>query len=191
MSQRFCFTIVVLSVVTVALGTRPRAATSRFSALAVNMTGQNTGASSRLDIEVDRWSSDADRDRLAIVGDSDGATAVVELLQRGQRLGFVRTAGQVGNDITFARDAPGPDGSHRVLIVLARSVSAGEINRSSITQDYPFTVIELRVPATGAGVGTMTVGAKVRFRRGSDQVDTEKYSGGTIELREVKGSPRS
>jgi hypothetical protein len=173
----------------IVLGAHPHAVTSRFRALAVNMTGQNTGASSRVDIEVDRWSSDADRDRLAIVGESDGATAVVELLQRGERLGFVRTAGQVGNDITFARDIAGPDGSHHVLIVLARSVSAGEITRNSSTQDYPFTVIDLRVPASGSGVGTMTVGAKVRFRRGSDQIETEKYSGGTIELREVKGAP--
>jgi hypothetical protein len=153
------------------------------------MTSQSSGTNARLQIKVDRWSSDADRDALAIADQENGIAAVARLLHDGERIGFVRTAGRIGNTITFARDVRHRDGTHRVLIVLSRILSAREIQRSTPTADYPFTVIELHLDAGGSGEGTMTVGAKVRFHRGDDQIEMEKYSGGAILLRDVKTAP--
>ena len=166
--------------------TQPKAAPERFTAVAVNMTNQNTGGVGALEIVIDRWSSETDRDALAIAGQESGFAAVTKLLQDGSRIGFVRMSSRIGTDVKFARDVRHSDGSRRVVIVVQRRLGFSEVNNASPTVDYPLTVIELHLDPRGVGEGTMTVGAKVTFQRGIDQIDTDKYMAGTIRLKEVR-----
>ena len=110
-------------------------------------------------------------------------------VQGRPRIGFVRVAGRLGNDIQFARQVPHSDGSRRIVIVLARQLTFNEVNRGSSTADYPFTVIELRLDAAGGGDGRMSVGAKIKVHKGSDQIEHEDYAAGTVLLKDAR-SPR-
>lgn len=159
-----------------------------FTAVAVNMGGRNLGATNKLDIVIDHWSTAAERDALAIADQESGPQAVTRQLRAGSRIGFVRLAGGVADDVTFARQIERSDGSRRVLIVLARVLAFPEVQRQSRTLDYPYTVIELRVDPSGSGEGTITVGTQVKFERGTDQIAIEKYNSASIVLKTVKAT---
>jgi hypothetical protein len=162
-------------------------ATERFTAFAVSMTNGAAGRSSNLELVVDHWSTPADRDDLAAALEEQGPEGLLKRLQERPRIGYVRAGGRLGNDISFARQVQHSDGSRRIVVVLARQLSFNEVSRGSPTQDYPFTVIELRLDAAGGGDGRMSVGARITVRKGSDQIEHED-AGGTVLLKDVKVS---
>src|SRR5687767_997197 len=86
---------------------------ARFTAAAVDM---NRGAAGTVEFVVNRWSSDADRDRLTTVMFDKGPEKLLEALQRLPRLGYIRTPGTVGWDIRFAHQIPAKDGGERVVL---------------------------------------------------------------------------
>src|SRR3954470_9454695 len=130
----------------------------RFTAFAVNMTNRSTGASARMDIVINRWSTEAEREALASADEEIGTQAVVDRLQDGTRIGFIRVGNRLGEEVTFAREVRRSDGSRRIEILMARNLRFREIVGASPTTDYPFTVVELHVNANGLGEGTMSVG---------------------------------
>jgi hypothetical protein len=160
----------------------------RFTAFAVSMTNGATGRSSNLEVVIDRWSTPADRDDLAAALDEQGPEGLLKRLQGRPRIGYVRAAGRLGTDIPFARQVQHSDGSRRIVIVLARKLAFNEVNPASSTEDYPFTVIELRLDAAGGGDGRMSIGARIKVHKGSDQIEHEDYSGGNVLLKDVKVS---
>src|SRR6185436_16911862 len=60
----------------------------RFTAMAVNM---NAGRSGIVEIGVDRWSSDADRDKLLNIVMTQGPEKLLDALQDMPRMGYLRT----------------------------------------------------------------------------------------------------
>jgi hypothetical protein len=158
----------------------------RFTAFAVSMTNGATGRTSKLELIIDRWSTTSDRDDLAAALAEQGPNGLLKSMQARPRIGFIHVAGRIGNDIQFARQVQHADGTRRVVIVLPRRLSFNEVNPSSTTEDYPYTVIELHLDAAGAGDGKMSVGAKISMNKGSDQIDHEDYTGGAVLLKDVK-----
>jgi hypothetical protein len=75
----------------------------RFTAFAVSMTNGAAGRNSNLELVIDRWSTPADRDDLAAALDEQGPEGLLKRLQGRPRIGYVRAAGRLGNDIPFAR----------------------------------------------------------------------------------------
>src|SRR5262249_27965478 len=65
----------------------------RFTAAAINM---NRGAAGSIDIQVDRWSSDAERDRLINALTTKGADKLLDVLQDLPVKGNFRAPGQLG-----------------------------------------------------------------------------------------------
>jgi hypothetical protein len=163
-------------------------APERFTAFAVSMTNGATGRSSNLELVIDHWSTSADRDDLAAALDEQGPEGLLKRLQGRPRVGYVRAAGRLGNDIPFAREVQHSAGTRHIVIVLARRLSFNEVNPSSATEEYPFTVIELRLDAAGGGDGRMSVGARIKVHKGSDQIEHEDYTGGNVLLKDVKVS---
>src|SRR5262249_52163711 len=85
----------------------------RFTANAVNM---NRGAAGNIEIVINRWSTDAQRDKLMAVMLEKGPDKLLDALQDMPRMGYFRTPGQVGIDIHFARRLPLPEGGERVVL---------------------------------------------------------------------------
>jgi hypothetical protein len=158
----------------------------RFTAFAVSMTNGATGRTSKLELVIDRWSTSADRDDLAASLFEQGPSGLLKNMQARPRIGFVRVAGRLGTDIPFARQVQHSDGTRRIVVVLPRQLSFSEVNRSSLTEDYPYTVIELHLDAAGGGDGKMSVGARIKVNKGSDQIDHEDFTGGAVLLKDVK-----
>ncbi len=134
-----------------------------FSAFAINMgslTG-GSGATAQLIMTVNRWSTQAERDALFTTLREKGAEAMLSELQRAKRVGSLRTPNSIGYEIRLALEEPGKDGGRRVLLVTDRPVGFSEATNRPPSIDYPFTVIDIQMPAEGRGKGTMSIAAKI------------------------------
>lgn len=132
-----------------------------FTTFAVNMGARTGGGTAQLILTVNRWNSQADRDALFTTLKEKGQEAMLSQLQKAKRVGSLRTPNSIGYDIRLALDEPGKDGGRRVLLVTDRPVGFGEAVNRPQSIEYPFTVIDIQMPSTGFGQGTMSIAAKI------------------------------
>jgi len=144
----------------------------RYAANAINM---NRGAAGTIEIAVNRWSSDKDRDRLMSVLLEKGPEKLLDVLQDMPRMGYFRTPNSIGWDIHFARKMPLPDGGERVVLVTDRRINFWEAANRPRSIDYPFTVIELRINKDGEGEGKMSIATKIIPDKENNIVTLENY----------------
>jgi len=156
---------------------------ARFVATAVDM---NRGAAGTVEFIVNRWSSEADRDRLMAVMFDKGPGKLLDALQGMPRIGFIRTPGSIGWDIRFARHIPDADGGERVLLVTDRRMGFREVANRHRTVDYPFTVIELRMQQSGEGEGKVSVATRIIPDKMNNLVTLENYEIQPVMLTSVK-----
>jgi hypothetical protein len=155
----------------------------RFIANAVNM---NRGAAGNIEIVVERWSTDANRDKLMKVMMDKGPDKLLDVLQDMPRMGYFRAPGQVGIDIHFARRMPQPEGGERVVLVTDRRIGFWEAANQPRSIDYPFTVIELRLNRDGEGEGKMSLATKIIADKENNIVTLENYDIQPVMLNNVK-----
>ena len=147
-------------------------APARFAAFAVNM---NRGAAGSVELVINRWSSDADRDRLMSVMFDKGQERLLQELQKMPRMGYIRTPGRIGWDIHFAAHVPAKDGGERIVLVTDRHMGFREVANRHRSVDYPFTIIELNVPKSGDGDGKITVATRIIPDKEGRIVTLENY----------------
>ncbi len=158
----------------------------RFTALAVNIgTPGRTGAGT-VEIQVDRWSTDEDRDKLLTVLKEQGPDKLLEALQKMPRVGFIRTPNSIGYDLHFARKAPLPDGGERVVIATDRRIGFWEAANRPRSIDYPFTLIEMRIRPDGEGEGKMSLATKITTENDGKTIVLENYSSQPVMLTTVR-----
>jgi hypothetical protein len=155
----------------------------RFTAAAINM---NRGAAGTIEIVVNRWSTDAERDRLMSVMMEKGPDKLLDALQGMPRIGYFRTPNSIGWDLHFARKMPGADGGERVVLVTDRRIEFWEAANRPRSIDYPFTVIELRLNADGVGEGKMSLATKIIADREANIVTLENFDLQPVMLTNVK-----
>src|SRR5437763_9888925 len=155
----------------------------RYVANAVDM---NRGGANTIEIAVDRWSTDAQRDKLMSVMMAKGPEKLLDVLQDMPRMGYFRAPGNLGWDIHFARKVPLPDGGERVVLVTDRRIGFWEASRQPRSIDYPFTVIELRLNRDGEGEGKLSLATKIIPDKEGNIVTLENYDLQPVLLTHVK-----
>jgi hypothetical protein len=158
----------------------------RFTALAVNMGTAGRAGAGTVDIQVDRWSTDAERDTLLTVLREQGPDKLLDTLQKMPRVGFIRTPNSIGYDLHFARKNPIPDGGERVTIATDRRIGFWEAANRPRSIDYPFTLIEMRIGKNGEGEGKMSIATKITTEDDGKQIVLENYSSQPVMLTTVK-----
>ncbi|HJZ77815.1 MAG TPA: hypothetical protein VKE51_39070 [Vicinamibacterales bacterium] len=158
-------------------------APERFIANAVNM---DRGAAGNIEIVVNRWSTDAERDKLMSVMLDQGPNKLLDVLQDMPRAGYFRAPGRVGIDIHFARRVPQPDGGERVVLVTDRRIGFWEAANQPRSIDYPFTVIELRLNSDGEGEGKMSLATKIIADKENNIVTLENYGTQPVLLNNIR-----
>src|SRR5687767_65130 len=86
----------------------------------LNFTGVGRGRSGDLEIGIERWSSDSERDRLRAALAEGGVPALTRALPAAPRVGYVRAQGGNTLALKYAREFPLADGARRVLLVTDR-----------------------------------------------------------------------
>lgn len=176
----------MLTVLAGVLSAQTESAPVRYTALAVNMGSPARWTTLTVEMVVNRWSTDAERDRLMAVLMEKGADALLETLRDMPRVGYIRTPDSIGYDLHFARRQPSGDGGERVVLATDRYISFWEATNRPRTVDYPFTVIDLRIGPNGEGEGKMSLFAKVIPDKESNTIVLEDYGTQPVLLNNVR-----
>ncbi len=175
--------------------TAPAAAQSNapaevFTAFAVNMSGVGPSAAGTFDVVIDRWSSQAEGDRLRQVFVERGPERLLDALQDTPRVGFLRDQRSPGWDIRFAIQFPDEDGGRRIYILTDRRIGLWEARNRPRSIDYPFTFIEMRIGRDGVGEGKASVAAKITLNTKTNQIELENYGIQPVALTKVTARAR-
>jgi len=163
----------------------------RFTALAVNMSNVGRSGANTIEIVVDRWSTDAERDRLMTTLMEKGADKLLDVLRDMRRVGYIRSPNSLGYDLHYARRTPLPDGGERVVLATDRPVGFWEAVNRPRSIDYPFTIIELHLNADGEGEGKLSLATRIMADKESKTIVLEDYANQPVLLTSVKRERRS
>jgi hypothetical protein len=164
----------------------PMSTPLKLTAYAVNMAATRPAAqASIVDIQIDRWSSDQERQSLRDTLRDKGADKLLSALQKTPRVGTIRTPDSLSWDLHYARAMAGDDGGTRIILGTDRRMSFWELTNRERSVDYPFTIIEIRLDRNGKGEGRMSIATKVTA---DDQGDLhlEDYSAEPVRLQNVQ-----
>lgn len=145
-----------------------------------------SGATARVQVTIERWSDEAERDRLLGILVESGPEAMKEALQALPQVGRVRVNSQTSYPLQFAREFPNADGSRLIRIVTDRPISALEAMSNSRTSEFAFTLIELSVDAEGKGDGVAAVGVEIAVDAARRTFSLTSYDSAPVRLSNVR-----
>jgi len=159
----------------------------RLDATAVNMSGIGRARVERLQIVIERWSSDEERASLITTLIEKGRDSLMDAVQDVKpRAGFIRTTTSLGWDLKFARETPLPDGGRRIVFVTDRPIGFFEMRNGNRSRDYEFMVCEIRLSGDGKGVGKLGVSTKIDWDAEKKVIELENYGTEPVRLTEVR-----
>jgi hypothetical protein len=166
-------------------------------AFAVNMTNVNVprGNAGVMQIRITGWSPAATRGRLISTFLDKGQDALLSAMQKEKSVGRMSMPNwqgpdpqnyRLGWDIRYAAHEPLPEGGERIVIATDRQMSMWEVRERPRSFDYPFTLIEIRMPKEGKGEGRAFGATQIKFDKKKNQIVLEQYSAGEIRLNEIE-----
>jgi hypothetical protein len=167
----------------------------RLSAWAVNMSNIATGANAVMDIRVDRWSTEREREELIATFVEGGQDKLLDKLRDVPIKGRMNIPGWNGPDpdqvrlgwnLRFAMRTAMGDGGARILLATDRYMSFAEMRNRPRTYDYPFTFLEIHLAPDGSGEGKMAVATQLRFDARAKAIIFENYSSEPVRLTNVR-----
>ena len=156
-----------------------------FTAIATNLGSVGATGITRLDLVVERWSTEAERDRLMEAFRKQGPEAALRVLQNMPRVGYMRTPETLAYDLRYAYQTKGEDGGRRIILATDRPIGFWEARQRPRSIDYPFTLIEMRIGEDGEGEGKMSIAARITAAPRSGLV-LEDYSTHPVMLTEIR-----
>jgi hypothetical protein len=173
-------------VVLTAQAGRELAVPVRLTAFAVNMSNIATGGANVVDIQIDRWSTEEERQKLITTFVEKGPEKLLDALQDLKRIGYIRLPNTLGYDLRYARMVPLDEGGQKILIATDRRIGFAEARNQPRTMDYPFTLIEIRLKPDGTGEGKLSLATKITLNKKTKTVELENYSSEPVRLQNVK-----
>ena len=158
----------------------------KLSCWAVSMGTIATGKNSVIKFKIERWSTDEERQKLITTFKEKGEDKLLDALQDMKKVGFIRLPETIGYDLQYARMVPLPDGGRRILIATDRRISQWEAMHNPRVSDYPFTLIEIRLPKEGEGVGVLSLATQIKLNEAGNGVELENYGTEPVQLNKVK-----
>ncbi len=154
-----------------------------FTAIAMVNDNFSSGAGTVM-MQITRWSSEAERDRLVKALVDKGSDNLLRELERAPTVGIIKTPDSLGYDLHFAYQRPGEDGGRDIVIATDRPIGFWEARNRPRVFDYPFTVIQMHINRDGTGKGTMSYATKIQVVKNT--IELENFSSAPIMLTEVK-----
>jgi hypothetical protein len=150
----------------------------------------------RIDITIERWSTDAERDSLRRTLDQKNPAALLAGLGKVfRRAGVVQMPGAhlVGarartrrvRDLKFAQEINAPTG-RQVILATDQHLGVGESGRAFKSRQPEFTLIDIRLGPDGKGVGKLAPAAKVTFNTRTRIFEVRDYASQPVRLHDVR-----
>ncbi len=155
-----------------------------YSAILTNISNVGGTGLTPLTIRINRWTSDADDERLLGVLRDKGQSAFLEALLDGKSVGSISTPTSLKYDFFYARQSTTPEGVRRIMLISDRPMSVAERSSAAQSREYPFTIIDLQLDKTGRGEGTLA--QLVQLRLLGNILGIENLATGPMKLSDVK-----
>jgi hypothetical protein len=159
-----------------------------FKGTTVNMS---PGAGKTLTVDVIRWSTDAEMEKLAAAFTEKGEQRWSEALQAAPTVGYIWIGGEsIGYSVRYAQRITLPDGGDRVIVATDRPLGSWDrvpwkaIGPSAL--EYPFAVVDLRLPRNGQGEGKASLAAKVAVDHEGKTIALENDAMAPVLIKDVK-----
>jgi hypothetical protein len=160
--------------------------TEDLTAWAVNRGESELFLSSAVDIHLERWSTETQKDRFARTLLNRGPRALLEMLGGAASVGVLRTPATPTYDLRFAWQEPVADGGRRIILIADQPMIVWKDAMRLEWMDDAFTVIEIRLNPDGEGEGKLAIGSNVAVNRTLDLIELEDYSRAPVRLRDVR-----
>jgi hypothetical protein len=150
-----------------------------YEAFAVAMGTSNppvipSGMATTIQINITRWTTDEEREKLFAVLIEKGQKDLMEALRKSEETGFARVVGRTASRnpfpserLRYARQIDLGEGKRRIVLATDRYISFYEARNNPRTRDYDMTLLVMDVDAEGNGEGQLAMGVQL-------SVDTEK-----------------
>jgi hypothetical protein len=160
-----------------------------FNARAFNV---QTGQTGRVEIVINRWSTDGEREVLKAVLKAAGSEAMVGEMQNMPQVGYIRTPETMGDALMFARSTTLPDGTRQVVVATNRPISVAGSLAPGTAQKYDLSVIEMRwKKGDKTGEGKMTLAAQASIDPKTGNVQIQNYAGMPSVLKDITSKTSS
>jgi hypothetical protein len=151
-------TIVMLCALAAAVAARVAVAQTtqvedRYTFSVANSPAAPSGES-RLELVVNKWSTDVERDRILSAVKEKGPDKVAEAISREYAVGYLHWPGNLNYALRYAHRVSRPDGGQDVILGVDRPISLWW-SPSAQTTSQP-VVIQLRVNKEGKGEGKLS-----------------------------------
>ncbi len=167
-------------------GQRPEAGNKPIQTFEARAFNVQTGQTGRVEIVINRWSTDGEREVLKAVLKAAGNEAMVQEMQKLPQVGYIRTPETMGDALMFARETTLPDGSRQVVVATNRPISVAGSLAPGAAQKYDLSVIEMRwKKGDSKGEGKMTIAAKASIDSKTGNVQIQNYAGMPSVLRDI------
>jgi len=170
----------------------PRVA-ERFSFVAANAANAGPSGEGRMQIVINQWSPDAERDRLVTVLKTEGADKLAQWFGRGSALGYINWPGHLQYTIRFASRVPRPDGGEDVILATDYPVHVwwDDALGTAPTSFAHGTVIQLQLNRDGRGEGKLSTGTRLTVAPDGKLFALEDYASQPVVLTDVQRDART
>lgn len=169
----------------------------RFSARAVSVSGSEDAG--RIDIYVERWSTDEERDQLLGALRAGRPGELLGLLERQPRRAGVllmpgvqahgeRVRARTPKNLQFAREFITPAG-RRVILASSERLGLGESRLDARREIHEFSLMDLRFGPDGTGVGKVGAAADLVYDPVTRSLGLKDYDTRPARLVGVRSSP--
>ena len=143
-------------------------------------------ASATVTIQVDKYTSDADRKVMEEALRTGGYPGFLTALRKAPIVGYVETGGGKKFTVRWAKQVP--DGTGRVISIVTDTpmffVGGGRVDAKP-RAGYELAVLQVKLDASGLGEGTMAAAARVK-PGGETGVVIDQYADQPIKLLSVR-----
>jgi hypothetical protein len=179
--------LMLAAVVTYAQSNAPA---ERFTANAVSTSPQYGTGQQIVEITVDRWSPNAERERLVSALQTKGPDELLKQLQKNKPVGRIRTPDSLGYDLRYAQQTPLPEGGRMIVIATDRPIGFWEATQRPRSFDYPFTVIQMKLNREGNGTGTLSYATRITAHE-NNVIELEDFATQPIMLNNIKAEAKN
>jgi len=162
----------------------------RFTANAVSTSPEYGTGQQIVEITIDRWSPNAERQRLVTALQTKGSDELLKQLQKNKPVGRIRTPDSLGYDLRYAQQTPLPEGGRMVVIATDRPIGFWEATEHPRSFDYPFTVIQMKLDREGNGTGTLSYATRITAHE-NNVIELEDFATQPIMLNNIKAEPKN
>ena len=169
---------------------------AQFVARAISVSGPEDAG--RIDIYVERWSTDEELDKLAGTLKEGGPGELLTVLERQRRRAGVllmpgvqahgeRVRTRTPKNLKFAREIVTPAG-RRVILASDERLGLGESRLDARKEMYEFSLMDIRFGPDGTGVGKVAAAGDVVYNPETKILELKDYDTKPVRLINVKSA---